>query len=67
MGSGFNRSVSRTKSRLGSEGGSISRKSSNKGTWSHNDYTVFKIISYMAKVRLEVFLNNILQIEKVEF
>ena len=61
------RSASRSKSRLGSEVGSISRKSSLRTVWTHNDFTVFRIISNIAAARMEVFLNNILQEEKVQF
>ena len=57
---GNSRSASRTKSRIGSEVGSISRRSSLRPIWSHNDFTVFRIISNIAAVRMEIFLNNIL-------
>ena len=58
---------SRTNSRVGSDYGSLSRRSAMRPAWSHHDFTVFRIISSIAAVRIEIFLNLLLQSEKAEF
>ena len=58
---------SRTNSRVGSDYGSLSRRSAIRPSWSHHDFTVFRIISLIAAVRVEIFLNLLLQTEKAQF
>ena len=45
----------------------MSRRSALRMVWTHNDFTVFRIIANLAKGRMEVFLNNILRVEKDKF
>ena len=54
------RKNSRGNSRVGSEYGSVSRRSSLRPAWSHHDMTVFRIITSIAAVRMEIFLNLVL-------
>ena len=59
---------SRTNSKMGSEYGSVSRRTNSlRPAWSHHDLTVFRIISSIAAVRVEIFLNHVLQNEKTKF